>query len=341
MVLAGLVSPGTALADPPSNANFANATPISSLPFSQTVDLSMATTEPGEPTYTCNTVSQSVWYSFTPTETTSVTARLDVFYYNAFVTVFTGSTLGDLTQVACYGYYYQPLTFRVTAGQTYYLQLANAYPNPNTVRLSLDVAPPVRVDFGWSPSDPSIYDTVNFYDGSYDPGGSLIVSRQWDFGDGGTGSGYYADHRYAVDGYYTVQLTVTTSDGRTGSASQVLHVGTHDVSISRFLVPVSANAGQTRAISVYVRNRLYDETVRVDLYKSAPGSYGGFVQVGSLTQYVASSPNRTVEFPFNYTFTADDAAVGKVTFKAVATLVANRDALPADNEVISTPTRVM
>lgn len=63
--------------------------------------------------------------------------------------------------------------------------------------------------------------------------------------------------------------------------------------------------------------------------------------VGSLTQFVAARPsNRTTEFPFNYTFTADDAAVGKVTFKAVAVLVYARDALPADNQAIGAPTRV-
>jgi hypothetical protein len=52
------------------------------------------------------------------------------------------------------------------------------------------------------------------------------------------------------------------------------------------------------------------------------------------------SGNRTTDFAFSYTFTAADKALGKVTFKAVANLLNGRDALPADNETISSPTKV-
>ena len=65
---------------------------------------------------------------------------------------------------------------------------------------------------------------------------------------------------------------------------------------------------------------------------------GGFTQVGSLTQNVpVMRSNQTIDFKINYTFVSDDAALGKVTFKAVARLLSGRDALPADNEVTSTP----
>ena len=47
-----------------------------------------------------------------------------------------------------------------------------------------------------------------------------------------------------------------------------------------------------------------------------------------------------VEFGFSYTFTADDAQIGKVTFRAVAVISGARDALPADNEAIAPPTKV-
>ena len=53
-----------------------------------------------------------------------------------------------------------------------------------------------------------------------------------------------------------------------------------------------------------------------ELFKSVPGR---FQQVGVLTQSVPVRPGgRTTDFAFSYTFTADDAQVGKVTFKAVA-----------------------
>ena len=54
-------------------------------------------------------------------------------------------------------------------------------------------------------------------------------------------------------------------------------------------------------------------------------------QFGSLTQFVPMNPkNGTTEFAFSYTFTGDDAQIGKVTFRAVAVVAGVRDALPAD-----------
>ncbi|VVB59527.1 Concanavalin A-like lectin/glucanases superfamily protein [uncultured archaeon] len=50
--------------------------------------------------------------------------------------------------------------------------------------------------------------------GSYDPDGT-IVSYEWDFGDGNTGSGVNPSHTYASGGVYTVTLLVTDDDGLT------------------------------------------------------------------------------------------------------------------------------
>jgi hypothetical protein len=78
--------------------------------------------------------------------------------------------------------------------------------------------------------------------------------------------------------------------------------------------------------------------VQVQLLKSVPG---GFELVGTLIQSLSPrAKNQTTPYSFNYTFTPDDGSVGKVTFKAVATIVGARDALPADNEAIATPTKV-
>jgi len=138
-----------------------------------------------------------------------------------------------------------------------------------------------------------------------------------------------------------LKLTVTTSDGRTGSASQVVHVKTHDIAITKLLVPQAASVGQTRMISAVISESRYPETVQVQLFKSVPGSFDNFELVGILTHSVSVLPgNRTTPFNFNCTFTSDDAVAGKVTFGAVATIIGARDAQPADNRVVALPTVV-
>jgi hypothetical protein len=90
---------------------------------------------------------------------------------------------------------------------------------------------------------------------------------------------------------------------------------------------------------VYVKNTRYPETVQVDLFRSGAG---GFQQVGTLTQLVPVRPpgGNSTKFAFSYTITNDDRIAGKVSFKAVATVLGQRDALPGDNELTSPPVRI-
>jgi hypothetical protein len=71
----------------------------------------------------------------------------------------------------------------------------------------------------------------------------------------------------------TVQLTVTTFDGRTASTSQVVHVRTHDVAIDRFLAPMVGSAGQTGKITVGIGIHLFPEDIQVQLFRGIPGGF--------------------------------------------------------------------
>ncbi len=72
--------------------------------------------------------------------------------------------------------------------------------------------------------------------------------------------------------------------------------------------------------------------------KSTPGGYELF---GSLTQSVPIRPaNQAQLFSFNYSFTSQEAAIGNVTFRVVATITNGRDSYPQDNELISFATKV-
>jgi hypothetical protein len=67
---------------------------------------------------------------------------------------------------------------------------------------------------------------------------------------------------------------------------------------------------------------------------------GDSATAGRLTQDVPlRGENRPTSFAFTYTFRSDDATVGNVTFKAVAT-PAGAGALRADNVAVALPTNV-
>jgi hypothetical protein len=318
----------------PLNDNFAEAEVITTLPFSAATDTTEATSEPNEPQI-CWYMTNTVWYSFTPSQDTPLTIDASGSSTGADLNIYrsTGAGINNLQFMGCVT---NSQTFLFQAGQTYYIQAGSIFGTGNIqVNLQQFTPPPVQPNFYYYPSDPSSFDTVQYCDNSYDPAGFGISSNTWDFGDGATSTVNCAQHQYAKDGNYTVQHSVTTLDGRSGSTSQVIQVRTHDVAIMKIAAPQSANAGQTRSITVSINNKSYAETVVVELFRSVPG---GFQSVGSYSQYVpARSANRTVTFTFNYTFTSNDASIGKVSFKAVATVVNARDAFPADNEAISSP----
>jgi PKD repeat protein len=330
---------------PPPNDDFATAKTIDARPFVDPVDLTSATTEPGEPTLPSQAwtpIVASAWYAFTPDVTRSVTANYSSCCVSPMLAVYTGSSLGALTELASRSFG-QPITIQAVAGTTYYFQLARGSILGGSAQMTfrLDETPPPTVNFGFMPPDPSVFDLVQFFDFTFDPGQIGIESWAWQFGDGTGASGNGVTHRYAADGDYTVQLTVTTFDGRSASGSQVVHVRTHDVAIVKFTAPSTARAGQTKEISAGVRNATIPENVQFQLLKSVPGG-SGFQPVGTLTQLVpVMKGGKLVPVTMSYTFSSEDAAVGKVTFQIVAQIVSGRDAIPADNTAISSPpTRV-
>ncbi|HXF03048.1 MAG TPA: PKD domain-containing protein, partial [Arthrobacter sp.] len=58
---------------------------------------------------------------------------------------------------------------------------------------------------------------------SSDPEGTAL-DFAWDFGDGTTGAGVKASHKYAKDGDYDIRLTVTDAGGATGTSIQTATV---------------------------------------------------------------------------------------------------------------------
>lgn len=326
---------------PPPNDNFANATAFATVPYSDTTNFLGATSEPNEPSCGYGLPGGTDWYAFTPLSAGSVTASASGSNFSTFIAAYTGGPdFASLTQLGCHQS--SVLTIQVSPGTTYYFQAASAVSGGATFGMTfqLVMTPPPVADFGWSPTNPSSFDTVNFFDGSSDPGQVGFDPAHWQFGDGTSAVGTVVQHRYSKDGDYIVTLTATTTDGRTATGSHLVSVRTHDIAITKFTVPTSARSGQTRQITVGISDHHYPEPVIVQVFKSSPTGYQIIGEIGRTVR--VSGGNRTDDFVFNYTFTADDAAIGKVTFRAIAGINVSgiADALPADNEAISAPTKV-
>lgn len=325
----------------PPNDNFANASVIL-LGQSLLTNNTAAGLEAGEPAPSCvdpDYYGKTVWFAYTPSDSGAVTA--DSGEYWTFIAAYTGRDLGSLTEFGCRsGWYPVPLMLplMVEAGTTYYFQVGSHYGwDSGAFTFKLYETPPPTADFWWSPGDANIFETIEFCDSTFDPVYLEITEHQWDFGDGSVTTGNCVYHQYATDGDYTVWHNIQTSDGRTDpdGVTHTISVRTHDVAITRVTAPTAARVGQTRPITVNIKNIRYPERAQIELFKSIPG---GYESVGVTTQNIpVRGGNRTTAVSFNYTFIKADADMGKVTFKAVISIIDARDALPADNEAISSP----
>ena len=93
---------------------------------------------------------------------------------------------------------------------------------------TIEVAPgdPPTVSFTSSPANPGVNQDVFFNaTGSQAASGRTISRYEWNFGDGNTGTGVIAVHRFAAPGNYGVTLTVTDDAGTSASTTNTLQVG--------------------------------------------------------------------------------------------------------------------
>src|SRR5262249_44489584 len=136
-------------------------------PASPSADLTAATIEPGEPTHDCftGTLAGSAWYAFTPA--TSGIYGFDIQGGHAgVVTVFSGSSLGGLTPLACITStvgHFSGGEWRADAGTTYYIQLGGTSP---TGLVLFGPFLPQTITFNSTPPNPALFG------GTYTPSAS-------------------------------------------------------------------------------------------------------------------------------------------------------------------------
>lgn len=126
-----LLTPGRAAV-----ADTASATPITSIPYSDTIDFSTA--EPDTEATYCTYGLPTVWYSYTASSDIALVANASITNH-AHISVFTGSS-GSLSSLACD--WHPPLRFEVSAGETVYIAVNDYNGSGGADTFTLELAPP-------------------------------------------------------------------------------------------------------------------------------------------------------------------------------------------------------
>ena len=121
----------------------------------------------------------------------------------------------------------------------------------STVLMSVSAAtPPPAPTFTFSPQ-PAVVDQTIFFNASESLAGPgrRLVSYEWDFGKGTTGSGVTVAKSYDVAGTYIVTLTVTDDAGAKTSKSAQVVVGNPQINPSFTVLPSSPAPGDTVSVN--------------------------------------------------------------------------------------------
>lgn len=138
-----IVSNGTITG--PANDRCAAPTVISALPFSTTIGTTAATIGIYDPFQTCtaggpNQNSNSVWYTFMPSASGTMTATTAGSTYDTVLTAYAGGC-GAFTQVACSddsgGTFQSQISFAVTAGTSYAFEVTDFSGAGGTLRFAV------------------------------------------------------------------------------------------------------------------------------------------------------------------------------------------------------------
>lgn len=196
-----VLAPVSAYAAAPSNDAFAERTPITALPFTETQDTTEATTEPGEAQPDCvGRVGGTVWYEYTPEEAGVLQAETLGSDFDTFLAIWTGDDLGSLDQVGCSddsSFSMQSVeVFSVSAGTTYVIQAGGWEGESGTLSLRVGSPTSGSISGTVTTSDagrplPNVCVDVRLANGGWGAGGWTRTTSTGSYTIGGLPDGSY------------------------------------------------------------------------------------------------------------------------------------------------------
>ncbi len=129
----------TSVANAPANDDFANATEITGLPFTDNTTTGASTESPDDPSSNCPVSYNTVWYKGTSGSDLVFEANTFGSDYDTILTVVTGSP-GNFTVIACnddaQGGSQSQVIINVSAGVTYYFMVGSKAPGGGTLEFN-------------------------------------------------------------------------------------------------------------------------------------------------------------------------------------------------------------
>src|SRR4029079_6145546 len=131
-----------------------------------------------------------------------------------------------------------------------------------TTAVAVGVPPAPTGDWVFSPSQPSVNDTVFFNaDGVAPSPGRQIVQYSWTFGDGGTASGFQATHVFTVAGVYNVTLSVLDDAGQKSVISKTVPVSSGNPTAVFTFTPAAPKTTDTVAFNATASTAVGNATI--------------------------------------------------------------------------------
>ncbi|MGE0446032.1 MAG: PKD domain-containing protein [Vicinamibacterales bacterium] len=157
----------------------------------------------------------------------------------------------DANGVATFGLVAPPLNSSLTSITVTATPVGTNFDTATTHQVVVALSGPTlpTPSFTFTPEEPARFDLVQFDASATTVGSTACLSDctyAWNFGDGATGNGRTASHRFESQGNFRVTLTVTSSGGVSAETSQTVTVGAAaEITATITMSPTNPRGGET------------------------------------------------------------------------------------------------